>query len=99
MQQVKDNVDAITKCRTEKPETESEKEFKMRMNIEFGDFKDKYPVVFEKATEGSLEMERFNYMLSMATKVEDKTISEHDASVKVGERLVDEFVKPQLNKK
>ena len=34
----------------------------------------------------------------MAKRVEDKDIAEHDASVAVGQRLVDDIVKPQLNK-
>ena len=42
--------------------------------------------------------ERLVYMLQMAKRVEDKDIAEHDASVAVGQRLVDDIVKPQLNK-
>ena len=38
-------------------------------------------------------------MVSMAAKVRNNEISEHDASVKVGQVLVDEIVKPQLEKK
>jgi hypothetical protein len=41
---------------------------------------------------------RLEYMLSMAEKIENKDIVEHDASVAVGQRLVDDIVKPQLKK-
>ena len=34
----------------------------------------------------------------MAEKVKNKDIQEHDASVAVGQRLVDDIVKPQLKK-
>lgn len=43
--------------------------------------------------------ERLLYMLKMAQRVENKDIAEHDASVAVGQRLVDEIVKPQIEKK
>ena len=43
--------------------------------------------------------ERLMYMFKMAERVENKDIAEHDASVAVGQRLVDDIVKPQLNKK
>jgi len=43
------------------------------------------------------DMERLTYMIKMAEKVQSKSITEHDASVKVGQRLVDDIVKPQLN--
>ena len=33
----------------------------------------------------------------MIKQVKSNSISEHDASVKVGQRLVDEYVKPKLN--
>jgi len=42
--------------------------------------------------------DRLEYMLNMAQKVENKDIVEHDASVAVGQRLVDDIVKPQLKK-
>ena len=41
-------------------------------------------------------IERLLYMLQMAERVENKEIAEHDASVAVGQRLVDDIVKPQL---
>jgi hypothetical protein len=36
-------------------------------------------------------------MLQMSQSVDKKTISQHDASVKVGEMLVDHHIKPLLN--
>ena len=45
------------------------------------------------------DMNRLKFMINMAKKVVDKNMTEHDASVAVGQRLVDDIVKPQLNKK
>jgi len=61
----------------------------------------KYPAVFTVIFNANFNMDSINrleFMLSMANKVEDKDIAEHDASVVVGQRLVDEIVKPQLKK-
>jgi len=41
---------------------------------------------------------RLEFMLNMAEKIENKDMVEHDASVAVGQRLVDDIVKPQLKK-
>ena len=44
-------------------------------------------------------MQRLKYMIDMARRVQKKDIAEHDASVAVGQRLVDDIVKPQLDNK
>ena len=41
---------------------------------------------------------RLEYMINMAEKVENKEMKEHDASVAVGQVLVDDIVKPSLEK-
>ena len=41
---------------------------------------------------------RLEFLLNQASKVYNKDIAEHDASVAVGSKLVEEIVKPQLNK-
>ena len=55
--------------------------------------------VLSQSEFGPKEMERLRYMLVMAEKVKDNELQEHDASVAVGQRLVDEIVKPQIGKK
>ena len=41
---------------------------------------------------------RLSIMVNMAEQVKDNKISEHEASKHVGQILVDEIVKPQLDK-
>ena len=48
--------------------------------------------------DGSMDIERLTYMINMIKQAKSNSISEHDASVEVGQRLVDDFVKPSLNK-
>lgn len=57
---------------------------------------EKYPELFKKiATKQDLTP--INTMLAMLDRMAAGTISEHQASIIVGQRLVDRYVKPQLN--
>ena len=58
-----------------------------------------YPSIIKIAASHNYDENRLKYMLVMANKVSNNDISEKNASVKVGQLLVDEIVKPQLNKK
>ena len=98
MDKIKNTVEEIQNHIKNKPEDIDSKTFHKEMSDKYHDFRDKYPTIFEKVLENSLDMDRFNYMLGMASKIDNKELSNHDASVKVGERLVDEFVKPNLKK-
>ena len=71
------------------------------ININYMDELDKYPAIINviKRNDFNIDgLDRLDYMLKMALKVNNNNISEHNASVKIGQRLVDEIVKPQLNK-
>ena len=62
---------------------------------------EKYSSVFSLVFSSKFNKEgldRLVYMLQMAKRVEDNELPEHDASVAVGQRLVDDIVKPQLDK-
>jgi hypothetical protein len=98
MDQIKKSVEEIQKCVRERDESIDFKTFQSDMSDKYSEFREKYPTIFEKVLENSLDIERFNYMLNMAKKIDNKEMTNHDASVKVGERLVDEFVKPNLKK-
>lgn len=61
---------------------------------------EKYPAILNILFSDRFDdsgIKRLEYMLSMAAKVQQNDVKEHDASVEVGQRLVDDFVKPQLN--
>ena len=59
---------------------------------------DKTPNIYKMCIGGGMDIERLTYMINMVKKVKSKEMSDYDASVKVGERLVDEFVKPKIEK-
>jgi hypothetical protein len=54
--------------------------------------------LFERVMQGDLNMQQFDYMLSMLDKVNDGA-DYHETSVEVGQKLVDVYVKPMLDKK
>lgn len=56
-----------------------------------------YPTVLKKACEPNFDIEKFKWMMNMQKNVQNDLISQHNASVEVGERLVNEHVKPKLN--
>ena len=65
-----------------------------------GDFFDKYPTLFHMVSNNpyNFEMNRLVEMLNLKTKVTNKEVSYKDASVGLGYKYYDEYVKPTLDK-
>jgi hypothetical protein len=61
------------------------------------DFVEKYPTLFQMACEPNFNMDRLVYMLRMRDAVEAQKVSQHQASVSVGENLFQEYVKPLVD--
>jgi hypothetical protein len=59
------------------------------------DFIEKYPELFKKIINKS-DLSPIQSMLAMLDRMGDGSISQHQASVVVGKKLVDKFVTPQL---
>lgn len=75
--------------------------YKQNLLNNYKDINKSYPAVFNMIFNPKFNLfslNRLRYMINMALKIEKKDITEHDASVAVGQKLVDEIVKPQLNK-
>tara|TARA_B110000208_G_C11638766_1_gene383631 strand:+ start:573 stop:881 length:309 start_codon:yes stop_codon:yes gene_type:complete len=72
--------------------------FKALMVSEYPNLHTAFPAIFNIAVGESYDFERLRKMLDLAEKVKTNEVSEHDASVEVGQILVDDIVKPQLNK-
>ena len=72
--------------------------FTKQIEEEYHYLKDNYPAILNISVSPSYEFLRLKKMLFLANKVKEKEVSEHDASVAVGQILVDEIVKPQLDK-
>jgi len=64
-----------------------------------GDFFDKYPTLFHMVSNNpyDFEMDRLKEMLALKNKVTTNEVSYKDASVKIGYKYYDEFIKPGLD--
>lgn len=60
------------------------------------EFSEKYPELFKKIIDKE-DLTPIQSMLAMLDKMSEGTISQHQASMIVGKKLVDRFVKPQLD--
>ena len=74
----------------------NEENFVSEIKSKFNDFSENYPGIFEKILDNSIEDIQFSLMLEMLDKIQNNQMSEHDASVKVGESLVNKYVKPVI---
>jgi len=66
------------------------------INIEFGEWKNEFPKIFEMIVARTLKPEFIAMMIAQFEQVENGTLSQHNASVAVGTMLVDKIVKPQI---
>jgi hypothetical protein len=61
-----------------------------------GSFVTEYPTLFEKAMSPTFNQAQLDMMLTMLDKM-SKGMTQHQASVVVGQKLVDAYVKPMLD--
>lgn len=64
---------------------------------QFPDFEMNYNSLFKLCTSTDYDLNKLMLFIQMASSVQRKEITEHDASVQIGELLVNEYVKPKLN--
>ena len=60
-------------------------------------FVEGYPVLFEMACRPNFDISRLEYMLSLKDSVDKNSLSQHDASVRVGQVLYDVYVKDKIS--
>lgn len=85
---VKERVDEVRRLRTL---GQNDEEIKAAL----GTFVTQYPTLFQYAVEPHFDYKQFEKMLSMLDKM-GAGLSQHQASVQVGQILVDKYVKPML---
>ena len=74
-------------------------QFYEMMLTKYNTFAEDYPGIYKKTVEGTMNKNMFQYMLQMMKQVESKSVTEHNASVKIGEMLVNKYVKPIIKDK
>ncbi len=60
------------------------------------EFAERYPELFQKLIKGE-DLSPIQSMLAMLDRMGEGNITQHQASVIIGKKLVDKFVNPQLN--
>ena len=75
------------------------KDFDEKVRQQFSHFENKYPALFKKLTNQDCDAEQLEFVLNRLEQVRTGIKSQHDASVEVGQVLVDKYVKPELEKK
>ena len=69
-----------------------------KMQTEYPYIFEKFPSILNIALSESYNYDRLKFMLNASAKVTSNELSERDASIQVGQILVDEIVKPMLKK-
>ena len=76
-----------------------EKEFDKIVEKEVPNFATKYPTIYEKVKNKTLDDDKLAFMLSMLSKVNSSEMTQHNASVEVGKNLANTYVLPKLDDK
>lgn len=96
---IKSQVEEIENYIKKKKKNMTSEEFDKDIKLKYKEFNLTYPALFSKILDGTLEKKQFNYMLGMMSRVRNEELSDHDASVQVGQVLVDKYVKPLVDNK
>jgi len=75
----------------------TQESFENEMALECDYLNTKFPFIFKMVCGDNADLKKLKFMLENITSIKNNRISEHDASVKVGQLLVDEYVKPKLD--
>ena len=94
---VKDMLNRITLYKSKKIDRHlTELEFSSKLERDYARLYQNFPTIFAKVMAGTLELPRLEFMLKMIGEIEKNKVSRHEASVVVGQELVDNIVKPNL---
>ena len=72
--------------------------FTSEMENTYSSFNNNAKSIFNLCISGKMDIQILYYMINQAENIKNNTISSYDASVKVGEKLVDKIIKPKLEK-
>lgn len=72
---------------------------KMKKNKDFHKLHEKFPSLFDMIVEQKekFEVTKLIHMLGLHKQVDGGSITQHDASVKIGQKYYDEYVKPKID--
>ena len=65
-----------------------------RFGKKYPHFADKYPHLFKAACQPNFDQTQFEFFMTMWKGVQSQKVSQHDASVAVGQKLYQQYVEP-----
>ena len=74
----------------------NEEEFIKNIKETYPNLYENQKSIFTLCTTNGMDINRLKYMIEMIKKMNRGAISEHNASIEVGKRLVDDIIKPNL---
>ena len=77
----------------------SQKEFELLMKQKYNNIYTNFNSVFIQCLNNVMDLDVMIFMINKAKDVKKNKLSNYEASVKVGEKLVDTFIKPNIDKK
>lgn len=90
---IKDHVHKVSKMFAERHSIDD-------IKAVFPDFCEQYPNILEMITRpGGYDQQSLNLMIMMLEKMGQGKASQHEASIQVGQYLLNSYVKPQLDSK
>jgi len=66
------------------------------LKLKFPEFIAEYPTLFQYAIKPGFDANSFRIMLTMLNRMGDKQMSQHQASVIVGQRMADKYINPRF---
>ena len=77
--------------------------FRAKIETEFSDFNKQYPNIFRLCLEGFFDnpnaVNQLESFINLSDRVNKGEVDEKEASVAIGTKLVDQYVKPLINEK
>ena len=73
-------------------------DFNKEMDNKYAILKKHYNVIFQQCITGNMDLDILSYMINQAKNVNNNKETSHNTSVKVGQKLVDKIIKPNIDK-
>jgi hypothetical protein len=78
-------------------EQKTDDEFNKLMIVKYEYLYNNCLTIYNQCIENKMDMSILEYMIQQIKDIEKNKISQHNASIKVGEKLLDKYVKPIIN--
>ena len=75
-----------------------DEKFKSEMTNTYSYLNTNTKSIFNLCLNGKMDLQMLYYMINQAKNIKNETLTSHEASIKVGEKLLEKIIKPKLEK-